>query len=223
MPTHKIHIAVANKVNTRLNYDLDSIILGSVMPDICVENRDGISHYQNNKQGIENVANPDLFVKKYKRKLKNPIIMGYLIHLLTDNYYNSYIYNKFYIFDENGNEIGLRFKNGDKYLPKSVIKDCKHSEFYLYDKWLLYHGYIPKFNNFDCLDNVINLEIATFDKNILKQYMIDLNKEIDNINVLDKIPKPGIRYKLTTKKELDKLFNSCCNYILNYIKNINIK
>ena len=37
MPTHKIHLAVANKVNEQLKMDLDSIMLGSVLPDICLE------------------------------------------------------------------------------------------------------------------------------------------------------------------------------------------
>ena len=37
MPTHKIHLAVAKKVNDKLKMDLDSIMLGSVLPDICLE------------------------------------------------------------------------------------------------------------------------------------------------------------------------------------------
>ena len=37
MSSHKIHLVIAKKVNERINMDLDSIKLGSVLPDICNE------------------------------------------------------------------------------------------------------------------------------------------------------------------------------------------
>ena len=223
MPTYNVHMAIAKKVNDRINMDQDSILLGSIMPDICAEKRHNVSHYQNGLPGIEGLADADKFVKKHKKQLKNPIMMGYLIHLLTDRFYNAFAYNNYYIFDENGKEIGLHLKSGDKYLPASVIKDCKHTDFYLYDRWLLTHGYVPKFNGFECLDNVIDIDVATFNKDMLKQIIIDSNKELDNLSLLSKIPKPGNKYIFTNKKELDHQFNLCCSYILDYIKSINLK
>ena len=34
MPSHKIHLSIAKIINDKLNLDLDSIMLGSVLPDI---------------------------------------------------------------------------------------------------------------------------------------------------------------------------------------------
>ena len=35
MPSHKIHLAIAKKINEKLNMDLDSLMLGSVLPDLA--------------------------------------------------------------------------------------------------------------------------------------------------------------------------------------------
>lgn len=49
MPSHKIHLAIAKKVNDKLKLDLDSVMLGSVIPDLCIGRNHTISHYQNGK------------------------------------------------------------------------------------------------------------------------------------------------------------------------------
>lgn len=54
-------------------------------------------------------------------------------------------------------------------------------------------------------------------KESLKEYIMNANKEIDNVNIFSKINLS--KYKLTTKKELDKQFELCYKYIINYIKN----
>ncbi len=218
MPSHKIHLAIAKKVNEKFKMDLDSIMLGSVMPDLCIGRNHTVSHYQNGKLGVEGTANPDLFVQHNKDRLDNPVILGYLIHILTDKFYNTFAFSSFFIYDENGNDIGLHFKNKDKLLEPSKVKYYKQREFGLYDKWLLNNGYVVKFKDFKCLDNVIDLEVAKYDKEYLKQYIIDANNDIDNLNIFKKINLS--RYKLTTKKELDKQFDLCCEYIINYINSI---
>ena len=94
MPTHKIHLAIAKRVNDKLNLDLDSILLGSVLPDICDGKNHSVSHYQVGEKDLEGLANPDTFIKKYKDKLDSPIMIGYLIHILTNRYYNEYIFKR---------------------------------------------------------------------------------------------------------------------------------
>lgn len=220
MPTHKIHLAIAKKVNETLNLDLDSIMLGSVLPDICLEKNHTLSHYQNGKLGVEGTANPDLFVKKHKNDLKNPIMMGYLIHILTDKFYNTFIFENFYIYDENGNDAGLHLKHKDQYMSQNKMKNIKHRECALYDYYLINHGYVPKFKSTDCINNVENIDEATFDKEKLKNYIISSNNDLDKINIFTKIRSNFVYYKLTTKKEMDRQFNLCCDYIIKYINNI---
>ena len=137
MPTHKIHLAIAKKVNDRINLDLDSIMLGSVLPDICEEKDHSIAHYQFGEKDLEGLANPDKFFKKYSNKFDNPIMIGYLIHILTDRFYNEYFFKHFYIYDKDENSIGIYLKGKKKLMNGQALKDLKHREMNIYDKWLI--------------------------------------------------------------------------------------
>lgn len=218
MPSHKIHLSIAKRVNDKLNLDLDSIMLGSVLPDICESRNHSISHYQAGEKDLEGLANPDKFIKKYKNKLNNPIMIGYLIHILTDRYYNEYMFKHFYIYDEDDNGIGMYLKGKKKLLDGKTRKYLKHRELELYDKWLINNGYVPKFNDTKCVDNVIDFEEARFNKEKLREYILSANKDIDKINIFSKFR--FYNYKITTKEELDRIYNNCINYILDYIEEI---
>ena len=219
MPSHKIHLSIAKRVNDKLNLDLDldSIMLGSVLPDICKSRNHSISHYQVGEKDLEGLANPDKFIKKYKNKLNNPIMMGYLIHILTDRYYNEYMFKHFYIYDEDDNGIGMYLKGKKKLLDGKTRKYLKHRELELYDKWLINNGYVPKFNDMNCVDNVIDFEEAKFNKEKIREYILSANKDIDKVNIFSKFR--FYNYKITTKEELDRIYNNCINYILDYIEN----
>ena len=220
MPTHKIHLAIAKKVSDKLKFDLDSVMLGSVLPDICNEKKHQLSHFQFGEKDLEGLANPDKFVQKYKSKLNNPVMLGYLIHILTDRFYNEYIFRNFYIYDENDIGIGIYLKGKKKILDGDARKHLKHRELNIYDKWLMNHGYVCKFNDSDCIKKVINIDEATFDREKLKRYISSSNNDIDKLNIFKKLC--FYNYKITNKKELDKMFNNCIEYIFKYI-NENIK
>ena len=98
------------------------------------------------------------------------------------------------------------------------MKYYKQREFGLYDEWLLNHGYVPKFSDYKCVDNVVDLEVAKYDKNSLKDYIKEANNDIYKLNVFSKLRL--YNFKLTSKKELDRQFYLCIDYILEYIKNI---
>lgn len=220
MPTHKIHLAIAKKVSDKLNVDLDSLMLGSVLPDICKERNHQISHFQHGEKDLEGLANPDKFINKYKDKLDNPVILGYLLHILTDRFYNEYIFKNFYIYDENDNGIGIYLKGKKKLINGDTRKHLKHRELNIYDKWLMNHGYVSKFSDNDCVKKVINIDEATFDIDKLNKYILSSNNDIDKINIFKKIC--FYNYKITNQKELDKIFNNCIEYIIKYINEKNL-
>ena len=215
MPTHKIHLAIAKKVSENLNIDIDSLMLGSVLPDICNEKNHQLSHFQFGEKDLEGLANPDRFIEKYNDKMENPVMLGYLVHILTDRFYNEYIFRNFYIYDENDNGIGIYLKGKRKILDGDSRKHLKHRELYIYDKWLMNHDYVCKFSSIDCINCVIDIAEASFDKERLKQYILSSNNDIDKLNIFSKIC--FYNYKITNQKELDKIFNDCLEYIFKYI------
>jgi hypothetical protein len=220
MPTHKIHLAIAKKVNDKLKLDLDQIMLGSVLPDIVEGKNHQIAHFQHGEKDLEGLANPDEFVKKYKNKLDNPIMIGFLIHILSDRFYNEYFFKNFYIYDEDDNGIGMFLKGKRKLLNDKERKNLKHREMFIYDRWLLNHNFVPKFKNYECIDKVENIDEMNFNKDKLKEYIKSANNDVDKVNIFSKIFI--YNYKITGQKELDKIFHDCIDYILKYLNDLNI-
>ena len=101
-------------------------------------------------------------------------MIGYLIHLLTDRYYNDYYFKNHCIFNDEGIPVAAILKNGKKI---DKIKIPKQADFCKYDKWLLKKGYVEKFKNYNCIKNVRNLSVASFDMNKLKEYIIISNND----------------------------------------------
>lgn len=212
MPCHKIHLAIAREVNRKLNLDIDLLMLGSVLPDLAL-NDHAMSHYQVEGTYDSELANPDKFFNEYKDYMTNPIIIGYLIHLLTDRFYNDYYFKNHCIFNESGIPIAVKFKNGK--VDKN-IKTIKQSDFFKYDKWLLRNNLIEKFKSDKCVDNVFDLSVAMFDKDKLRKYILNSNNDKPSSF------KTRWFYKSISKEELDSVYNNCIEYITNYLNTHNI-
>lgn len=210
MPSHKIHLAIAKKINDKLNLDLDLFMLGNVLPDICRENH-RLSHYQNPDKKVLCFADPDKFLSKHKNELNNPIMLGYLTHILADRFYNEYIFKNFYVYDDNNNCIGIKYKGEFKELDADERKELKHKELETYDIWLLNNNYVSKFKDLDCYKKVKDFDDITFSEDRLIKYIEDANKDIDDSH--DEI----YDYKLSTQEELNNIFNNCIKYILDYL------
>lgn len=217
MPSHKIHMYVAKKVNEKLKLDLDSIMLGSVLPDLTIDKDHAKSHYQYEGTYESELANPDKFICGYKSKLNDPIIMGYLIHLLTDRFYNNYFFRNHCIFNDDGMPYKVRLKNEKLH---ENLKKYKQGDFGKYDKYLLKKHLIPKFNDIKCVNNIQNLKVGDFDREFLIEYIKNTNKEIYNSKLY--VAKSNLFYRVMDKKELDSMLNSCIDYILDYIRKNNI-
>ncbi len=83
-----IHICVAKKVNEYLKFKEKELFLGTIAPDIAKEinKSKNESHFITKKEDIPNL---DLFLSKYKGRLKTAFDYGYFIHLYTDNLWYS--------------------------------------------------------------------------------------------------------------------------------------
>lgn len=99
MPNWRTHLVIAKKVSKLLKYsdeDLEMFTTGNILPDInngyIIKNiskhlNHNFTHYQNNeKESWQN------FYGLYYNQIKNPLILGYYTHLLTDYFFNKHFY-----------------------------------------------------------------------------------------------------------------------------------
>lgn len=192
MPSHKIHLKIAQDVNKKLKLNNDSIMLGSVLPDLTTTKNHGLSHFQYIDEYPYNLANADEFIKKYP-DLKDDISIGYIIHLLTDRFYNDWYYNNY------------------KLKGINTTKEFKHNLFDSYDKYILKHFKLSKFNHDNVVSKIPNYKDLKFDTNYLKDYISNYNKEIDE-SFIDEI------YSINNIETLNKLYNECLSYIIDWLK-----
>lgn len=220
MPTHKMHMVIANRVNKYLKLDNDMLMIGSVLPDLTVDKRHRVSHFKNGKEGLEGVANPYKFLSKYKKFLNNPVMVGYLIHLLTDRYFNSYVFQNYYVYDENTHLIGIKFQDGEVLMPIEKIRYEKHRDFYVYDKYLVDNGLVDKFKSFQCIDNIIDIDDAIFDKELIKKYIMNANKDIEEGKKGEFFKTLGNNYKVFSLDELNKQMDLCVMQIIRFFSKL---
>ena len=230
MPSWSIHLALAKKVNEKLKLDKDLFYYGNLIPDAdkkTLIKRDDL-HYYNFDIGYpfcpkETPIDPDRFVKDNIKNLKNPLILGYLSHLLADSFYNGYIYKNFWVQDKDHNIIGIKLKNG-KVVPNKpgMQKKYKHYDLELYGKYLYNDGMVEVPKDIDLVvDNIKYLKPQFLNRELVQNRIDYLNidfKEFNKLTLKQKIFKH--KYKLATKEEWDKQFDLCCEYILNYMNKV---
>ena len=220
MPTHKMHMAIANEVNKHLKLDDDMVMIGSVLPDLTIDKRHRVSHFKNGEEGIEGTSNPYKFLLKYKETLKNPVMVGYLIHLLTDRYFNSYVFQNYYIYDDNTHLIGIKFHDEKVLLPIEKIRYEKHRDFYVYDKYLVENNRVKQFKDFSCIENINDIEDAKFDNELIKKYIENANLDLEKAKKGDFFKQLGSEYKVMTLEDLNKQFDLCVSQILKFFSGL---
>ena len=222
MPNWGEHLAVANKLAKKIKEDKNLFLFANILPDIQAGYLvKGISNIQprnidhfdlkNGKWGYEN------FYDKYSKKLNNPVVLGYLTHLMTDYCWNSLFYDKKCIKENNQivgyiNKDGVLVKGERKKLREDNQKDFKEFQNYVYQN---YEMQLPEIS----ADIVSNVNI------------------IENININDDDVKKVINYIKETKKdaqnkecelqiftleELIKQIDETVDFILEFLKDKNI-
>lgn len=229
MPSWGIHLvtsyAVANRIKIK---DKNTFIIGNFLPDAerYVINDFSIyvpynkSHFAKiiKINGVEEKL-PDYneFINKYRENLDNPIILGYLTHLLTDYYWNHLTFSKYTASNEYGEVTGVyinetNFLKGDKELRRILKQD----DFANFDKEIIQtQKYeLPVFTQ-NCMENLKLLEETQYNSNdILKieNYLKDM--------VNKKCKARDCKYKMFTKEKLNEYYIQSIEFIVNILNNL---
>lgn len=231
MPSWSIHLKIGKELNKMLNINNDAFMFGSLIPDT---DSDWIlgrfkAHYYGNlkfpKCSNENMIDLNAFLQDYKNKLNDSMIIGYYCHLLTDNFYNEYIYYNKWVQDQNKNVIGIKKNDGniidisDNYKLTGIYK---HKDLELYGKRIFNNEQLFVPNNINNIIQSLPLLKNKFisEKNVINRLNY-LNKEFIEFNNINK-EDINKEYELFDKEELDKLLNDCINYIIDELKKVGV-
>lgn len=129
MPAWITHLVIANRLKQITGRN--EFLFANIMPDILegynikqVSNivRNYQTHYPY-KEKINGITIPlpniHEFKEKYKNNMQNPIIKGYYCHLLTDYFWNTYTYGKYFEnFDAEKKLVKIKLKEGNNKIMK---------------------------------------------------------------------------------------------------------
>lgn len=214
MPTPMMHVAIAKKVNEKLNLEDDLLYIGCLLTNWTnVEYH--VSHFKD-KEGIEGLTNPDTYVNKYEKLLDNPIVLGYLIHLLTDRFWNKYMVNNVYLYNNDMEVVGVKTKKKKELtLNPESIHTLKAKTYNKYDNYLVSKKMVSNIN-----EKVLDLPAVEE----IKITTMELDKKIDEYNQLLKEHKKRIKlpslnkYSLLNQKEFENNLERCASYVYSYLR-----
>ncbi len=228
MPGWITHLDVATKIYSKIEVDKNEFLIGNVMPDCerYVVNDFSIyvswntSHFGKifNIERV-NMSLPDieLFLKTYANKLNNPVVLGYLSHLLTDKFWNKYTFLNHAIVDKYGDTIGLKLNDGSsKILLKDEIGRYKHNDFNLFQEYLNKKDEynIPEFSE-DILKKVKEIKEVPYKK----EDIIKIINYLKNQKYIKEDKIQTSKYIVFTDDEIKNVHNACIDYVFNSLNN----
>lgn len=212
MPCWTIHTAIAKDLNKELNLNPDLLYYGAVLPDVDKGNEVGKfkAHFyiDHPKYPDEVIIDFDKFMEKYQNRLDRDLVIGYYIHLLTDYYFNEYIFDNTYILDDTGSIREIKLLLGTTPDIESRRR-LKQDDFIMYGSYLLNNNRvgIPKDKE------LIYKHLCDLKHSFINE--IEVNNRIDYMNSNDFLEYNNKKenYKLFTREEYDKIYADCLKFI----------
>ena len=115
-----------------------------------------------------------MFVEKYGKLLDDTIVLGYLIHLLTDRFWNKYMVNNVYLYNNDQQVVGVKTKRKKELnMSQESIHVLKAKTYAQYDHYLMSNNMV------DTIKEKV-LELPGVDE--IKITREELDKKIDEYN-----------------------------------------
>ena len=219
MPSWKIHSKIGSDILKQIKVNRKYFMIGNLIPDqdkynigdLRVNVSRVITHYvseEDLKIGI-NLPDYDRFYNKYKDIFNNPVIMGYLVHLLTDYYWNKYIYDKYFIKKSN-KYIGVKLRTNEIYKCEfNEMNTMKQKDFEIFNNSLTVRK-----NNFRyCLNSNYFEELEEI--RIKKHNIFLIGKYLNSSH---KREETEDSYTILNEKECFKITKECEDFIIKYLK-----
>ena len=125
MPAWGIHLRIAKKINEKLKIkDYNNFLIGNIVTDInngyIIKDVSKIINHRETHYYVENKANIgktiyydiERCIEDNKDNLQNIVVIGYIVHLLADEYWNSLTYDKHGLFNNKNELIGIKLNTG---------------------------------------------------------------------------------------------------------------
>lgn len=231
MPSWGIHLATAYEVTKKIKIkNKDNFFIGNMLPDaeryvikdfsIYVPYEK--SHFSrmiqiNNR--MEKLPDYNIFIQKYKKDLNNPIVLGYLTHLIADYYWNYLTFSKYTAVNERGEIIGV-LRNENEFLKggNELRKVLKQKDFANLDKEIVKSGnyQLPSFLD-DCMKDLKVIEETTYNSEDILKIIEYLKKMVETKN------KEQIdEYDLFTREKIKEYYFKSIEFIVDILSNIDM-
>ena len=210
MPNWKVHLEIGNKVNEKLNNNINDstmFLFGSVLPDVnngyLVKDVSKVISHGGTHYSGEIFKGYKIFYEKYAKEIRiNPLFQGYFAHLITDFFWNNYFYADFY--KKNKEEL--------KELNREELRILKQDDFKIYDS-LFYKDVIEGADDDKILESAKKINEISINKKDVKNVLEYIKK---NANI---VPEKK-EFKVLKKEDLDKLMNDTIKYIYKTLEDI---
>lgn len=206
MPGYVIHMAVAARLieekGITVSSFLNAFLLGNIIPDAMERTAKRNSHFWDDEtvSRLNRAPNLDMFLDKYRDKLKDPFVLGYYTHLLLDNMFvKEYWHRHFELLDNElrreeaydrvsyirVNKTGTVYPREEFFSDKLYYGDYDRIYPYIFEQWPF-----VKLKDYEYVDSIIE-EID------VKQVSPTLSLMIDKVNRLyderDKLVKEELK------------------------------
>ena len=156
---------------------------------------------------------------QYKKDLNNPIVLGYLTHLIADYYWNYLTFSKYTAVNERGEIIGV-LRNENEFLKggNGLRKFLKQKDFANLDKEIVKSGnyQLPSFSD-DCMKDLKVIEETTYNSEDILKIIEYLKKMVETKN------KEQIdEYELFTREKIKEYYFKSIEFIVDILSNIDM-
>ena len=229
MPAWGVHLRTANDLLKYIKLDENSFLMGNLIADAeryVINNFSVYIPYEISHFGervildghMQTLPGIERFIEKYKNKFNNPMIVGYLTHLLTDYFWNSTFHRKYVILNEKGQSIGLKLNNGTEiFCEHDERVHKKHNDFWIFENYVnnTFKLKTPKYE--ECLlEQIKEIDEIPFNEEDLKKIEKYTSEKHINANVTE-------NYIIFNKQEMEEDYKECIKFIMKYFNKYNIK